>query len=62
MSTIPDHIYKTVELLESRIGYVYKKKEYAINALVHSSFRMRTTTAGKHNENWNSWAMRFWIS
>lgn len=51
MSTIPDHIYKTVELLESRIGYVYKKKEYAINALVHSSFSNENRNfAGKHNE------------
>lgn len=51
MSIIPDHIYKTVELLESRIGYIYTKKQYAINALVHSSFSNENRNfAGKDNE------------
>ena len=51
MSIIPDHIYKTVELLESRIGYIYTKKQYALNALVHSSFSNENRNfAGKDNE------------
>ncbi|NMA67422.1 MAG: ribonuclease III [Clostridiaceae bacterium] len=35
---MPDNIYKKVEILENRIGYNFKNKNYAINALVHSSF------------------------
>lgn len=38
MGKIPDYFYKNVEELEKRIGYVFKNKDYAINALVHSSF------------------------
>lgn len=38
MENMPDNVYKNVEALESKIGYTYKNKKYAINALVHSSF------------------------
>ena len=38
MDLIPDSILKTVEILEKNIGYRYKNRQYAINALVHSSY------------------------
>ena len=38
MNKIPDMIYEKVKALEERIGYKYRNKNYAINALVHSSF------------------------
>lgn len=51
MGKIPDHILKTVEKLESRIGYIYRNKQYAINALVHSSFsNEHHSFAAKNNE------------
>jgi ribonuclease-3 len=48
---IPDHVLKTVEKLENRIGYTYRNKQYAINALVHSSFsNEHHNFAAKSNE------------
>jgi len=38
LSRIPDMVYEKVKALEERIGYKYKNKNLAINALVHSSF------------------------
>ena len=38
MVKIPDEILNIVNTLESRIGYTYRNKQYAVNALVHSSF------------------------
>lgn len=38
MGRLPDFFYKNVEQLENRIGYVFKNKDIAVNALVHSSF------------------------
>jgi ribonuclease-3 len=35
---IPEEILEIIKILESRIGYTYRNKQYAINALVHSSF------------------------
>lgn len=51
MDKIPDHILTTVETLESKIGYKYKNKQYAINALVHSSYsNEHHSFAAKNNE------------
>jgi ribonuclease-3 len=48
---IPDEIMKIVETLESRIGYTYKNKQYAVNALVHSSYsNEHHNFATKNNE------------
>lgn len=33
-----EQLLKQVEKLENRIGYCYKNKEYALNALIHSSY------------------------
>lgn len=38
MTKFPDEVLETVKTLENRIGYTFRNKEYAINALVHSSF------------------------
>jgi len=38
LTRIPDEVLETVKTLENRIGYTYRNKQYAINALVHSSF------------------------
>jgi ribonuclease-3 len=51
LGKIPEEIIKTVEKLESRIGYTYRNKQYAINALVHSSFSNENQNfAAKSNE------------
>lgn len=51
MGKIPDHIYKTVETLEDRIGYRFRNKQYAINALIHSSYsNEHHSFAAKNNE------------
>jgi len=38
LKKIPEHILRIVEELESRIGYKYRNKKLAVNALVHSSY------------------------
>jgi ribonuclease-3 len=38
LQTIPDYILKSVRELEKKIGYEYNNKQYAVNALVHSSW------------------------
>lgn len=51
MDKIPDEILKVIKTLESRIGYTYKNKQYAVNALVHSSFsNEHHSFAAKNNE------------
>lgn len=51
MLKIPDEILRIVRTLESRIGYTYKNKQYAVNALVHSSFsNEHHNFATKNNE------------
>ncbi|MGI6122595.1 MAG: ribonuclease III [Acetivibrionales bacterium] len=51
MSKIPDETIKIVNTLESRIGYTYRNKQYAVNALVHSSFsNEHHNYAAKNNE------------
>lgn len=51
MRKVPDYVYESVELLEKRIGYTYRNKQYAINALVHSSFsNEHHNFAAKNNE------------
>ncbi len=51
LSSIPDYIYKKVEILERQIGYTYTNKQYAINALIHSSFSNENRSiAGNDNE------------
>jgi len=48
---IPDEILNIVNTLESRIGYTYRNKQYAVNALVHSSFsNEHHNFAAKSNE------------
>lgn len=51
MVKIPEEILRIVETLESRIGYTYRNKQYAVNALVHSSFSNEHHNFGaKNNE------------
>lgn len=51
MGKIPDSLLKTIEILENRIGYTYRNKQNAINALVHSSFsNEHHSFAAKNNE------------
>ena len=51
MSKIPDSILETVNKLEQKIGYQYRNKQYAINALVHSSYsNVHHSFAAKNNE------------
>ncbi len=51
MSKIPDSILETVNKLEQKIGYQYRNKQYAINALVHSSYsNEHHSFAAKNNE------------
>lgn len=51
MVKIPDEILNIVNTLESRIGYTYRNKQYAVNALVHSSFsNEHHNFAAKSNE------------
>ena len=51
MGKIPENILKIVETLEKRIGYEYRNKQYAVNALVHSSFSNEHHRFGaKNNE------------
>lgn len=51
MNKVPDQINTTVEALESKIGYVYRNKQYAINALIHSSYsNEHHKFAAKNNE------------
>lgn len=51
MVKIPEEILNIVETLESRIGYTYRNKQYAVNALVHSSFsNEHHNFAAKNNE------------
>ena len=38
MTRIPEEVLEIVKTLEDRIGYTFRNKQYAINALVHSSF------------------------
>jgi len=33
-----EHLYKQVQKLEEKIGYCFRNKEYALNALIHSSY------------------------
>ncbi|NLE25561.1 MAG: ribonuclease III [Clostridiaceae bacterium] len=48
---MPDEILNIVNTLESRIGYTYRNKQYAVNALVHSSFsNEHHNFAAKSNE------------
>lgn len=51
MVKIPEEILNIVETLESRIGYTYRNKQYAVNALVHSSYsNEHHNFAAKNNE------------
>lgn len=51
MVKIPEEILNIVKTLESRIGYTYRNKQYAVNALVHSSFsNEHHNFAAKSNE------------
>lgn len=51
LGKLPDDLLKTVEELEKRIGYTYRNKQYAINALVHSSYsNEHQNFAAKSNE------------
>lgn len=51
MVRIPVEILEIVKTLESRIGYTYRNKQYAINALVHSSYsNEHHNYAAKNNE------------
>lgn len=51
MAKIPEEVFEIVKTLERRIGYTYRNKQYAINALVHSSFsNEHHNFAAKNNE------------
>lgn len=51
MVKVPEEILRIVETLESRIGYTYRNKQYAVNALVHSSYsNEHHNFAAKNNE------------
>ena len=51
LNKIPDQVLNTVEVLENRIGYKYRNKQYAINALIHSSYsNEHHKFAAKNNE------------
>lgn len=51
MKKSPDDILKNVEALESKIGYQYRNKQYAANALIHSSYsNEHHSLAAKNNE------------
>ncbi len=51
MVKVTEEILSIIEKLESRIGYIYKNKQYAVNALVHSSFsNEHHNFAAKNNE------------
>ncbi len=51
MNKIPDTILETVSELEQKVGYRYRNKQYAINALVHSSYsNEHHSFAAKNNE------------
>lgn len=51
MKKLPDDILKTVEDLESKIGYRYRNKQFAVNALIHRSYsNEHYSFAAKNNE------------
>jgi ribonuclease-3 len=51
LSKIPDQLLSTVAVLEERIGYRYRNKQYAINALIHSSYsNEHQNFAARNNE------------
>ncbi len=51
MKKLPDEIKKTVEALENKIGYQYRNRQYAVNALIHSSYsNEHQNFAAKNNE------------
>ncbi len=51
MVKISEEILNIAKTLESRIGYTYRNKQYAVNALVHSSFsNEHHNFAAKSNE------------
>ena len=51
MKKLPDEITKTVEALENKIGYQYRNRQYAVNALIRSSYsNEHQNFAAKNNE------------
>ncbi|MCX7772368.1 MAG: ribonuclease III [Clostridia bacterium] len=48
---MPESILETVARLEQRIGYKYRNKQFAVNALIHSSYsNEHHSFAAKNNE------------